>query len=121
MALLDRRLEGHLVDLGQSPGRYDLVHEVAGRFLVVGAVVLGIRHDAFGLDTLDVRHAHGGGEVRVLPVSLKGAPTLRDPVEVQFRALDHVDPLAPSLLAKDLAVTVRQGGVETGGNAERGR
>ena len=118
MALLDGRFEGHLVNLRHSPGRDDLVDDKARRLLVISAVVLGVSHDPLGLDALDICGSQGCSEVRVFPVGLKSPPALRQSVEVQFWALDYVDALAACLLALDLAVTVGERGVETGGYPE---
>jgi len=87
-------------------------HGVAVGLLVVDGVVLDLRHHPLGLHALDVGGADLAGEVRVLAVALEGPAPARVADDVHGRPEVHVDALGLVLGPDDLAIAVRQRGVE---------
>ncbi|GAA3455038.1 hypothetical protein GCM10018962_68710 [Dactylosporangium matsuzakiense] len=94
---------------------------VAVRVLVVGRVVLDLRHRALALDALDVGRADLPGQIRVLAERLERPAPPRVAHDVDGRGEDHVCALAPLLGAQDLAVLPGQCGVEARRGGDRSR
>ena len=82
--------------------------------LVVEDVVLGHRDHVVRLDRFGHCDAHHPGEVGVFGEVLEVAAGERGPVQAHAGALQHVLAQRRSLRADDVAVGVRQVGVETG-------
>ena len=83
--------------------------------------MLGHGHGTGRLDPLDIGHAHGRHQQRVLTEPLIGAAALGHPVDVEVGALDHVESLAGGLRAQHLPIEAGDGRVERRGHAQRGR
>ena len=77
MCLLDRGLEGRHINLAQRSLANLLVDGVPVGLLVVGEIMLHIRHDVGALYALDRGHGNAPGEKWIFAEALKHASALR--------------------------------------------
>jgi hypothetical protein len=95
-----------------------LVHRVAIDLLVVREIVLELANRALGLDAPHNACCDLAREVRVLAVSLEGAPVERHAGEVDAWPFLEVPAGAARLPPHHRAVPERDRGIERGGEAE---
>ena len=115
-ALLDGRLEAGQVQLVQGPLVHLHVDVITAGFLVVGDEVLDAGGDVVFLNSLDLRHAHFGNQIRILGHVLEVPAAKGRAVDVNSGREGNVLSPAPDLPPQGLAVFIGHVGVPGGGH-----